>query len=243
MRTSHKLSGRVIAVSLVAVLVAAVVLAGCGGGDQEPVEVGQAGARPTAESVATTTTEEPLTTTTLAPAIVEIPEIPEWGQSWPGPVSTPGTIPMGEFNEFVRENAPDGATAEEAVTAYLQLDRNDPNVQMLVGERGGPEATAITVTYNITDDDSVRATRYHFVLERRQRAAEEEATEAGEEAEEGDLSGEEDESDSNEDDAATEEDLEVVEGPSGLPWVLSAELTVQCQPGRGHQDFTVELCV
>jgi hypothetical protein len=37
MRTSHKLSGRVIAVSLVAVLVAAVVLAGCGGGDQEPV--------------------------------------------------------------------------------------------------------------------------------------------------------------------------------------------------------------
>lgn len=227
---------------LIGLLLAALLALGACSEGGEEVEVGQAGT-PTPETTeATTTTTEVLTTTTLAPAIVEIPAVPEWGTAWGGPTLTLGDIKMHEFNTFLLENAPDGVEPEEAVSVYLQLDPDDGNAQMLSGERGGPEATQVSVIINVTDDDSVRAFKYEFVLERRSRDFAEVATEEGEEAETGDTALAADESDSNEGDAATEEDIDVVVGP-GIPWVLSGQLTTQCQPGRGHQDFTVEPCV
>jgi hypothetical protein len=235
MRTYPKIIGLALSALLVA--------GACGGGDDEPVEIGQAGTRPTETTEATTTTTEALTTTTLAPAVVEIPAVPEWGQAWSGPTLELGEIRMQEFNEFVLENAPDEVEDVEAVAVYLKPDPADPNIQMLEGHADGPEASQITVVINVQDDDSVRAFRYEFVVERRSRDFAEVSEEEGEEAEEGDTSETEDELDTNEGDAATEDDVEVIVGPDGIPWVLTAELTVQCQPGRGHQDFSVEPCV
>lgn len=221
---------------------ALLVLGACAEGGDE-VEVGQAGL-PTPETVeTTTTTTEVLTTTTLAPAIVDIPPVPEWGTSWEGPTSTLGSIKMYDFNRFVLDNAPDDVEPDEVASVYLQLDPDDENTQMLSGERGGPEAAAVTVIINVDGDDSVRAFRYQFVVERRSRDFAEQATAEGEAAEAGNTDAADDELDSNAGDAATEEDLATVEGPGEVPWVLTATLTVQCQPGRGHQDFTVETCV
>lgn len=235
MRTFRKIIGPILALVLVA--------GACGGGDDEPVEIGQAGARPTQTSEATTTTAEVLTTTTLAPSVVEIPPVPEWGEAWEGPTTQLGEIKMQAFNEFILENAPDGVEDEVAVSVYLKADPSDPNLQMLAGEAGGPEARMITVVVTVPDDDSVRALRYQFVIERRARDFAEVSEEEGEEAEEGDTEQADDELDTNEGDAATEQDVDEVVGPDGVPWVLRAELTVQCQPGRGHQDFTPEPCV
>lgn len=235
MRTFPKITGLMLAALLVA--------GACSGGDDEPVEIGEAGARPTETSEATTTTTEVLTTTTLAPSIVEIPAIPEWGQAWPGPSTELGTLRMQEFNEFILENAPDNVEDEVAVAVYLKAQQGDPNLQMLSGDAGGPEARVITVVVTVPDDDSVRALRYQFVIERRSRDFAEVSEEEGEEAEEGDTAEADDELDTNEGDSATEQDIDEVVGPDGIPWVLNAELTVQCQPGRGHQDFMPEPCV
>jgi hypothetical protein len=229
---------------IIGLLLGVVLLAGaCSGGDDEPVEIGQAGTRPTETTEATTTTTEVLTTTTLAPSIVEIPPVPEWGSSWTGPSLELGNLKMEEFNTFVLENAPDGVEPEEAVAVYLQLDPSDPNNQMLSGGSTGPESTRVAVVINVQNDDSVRAFRYEFVLELRSRDFAEVSEEEGEAAEEGDTEEADDELDSNESDSATEEDIAEVEGPDSVPWVLSGQLTVQCQSGRGHQDFSVEPCV
>jgi hypothetical protein len=234
MRTYAKLIGLTLSPLL--------VLGACSDGGEE-VEVGQAGL-PTPEVIeSTTTTTEVLTTTTLAPAIVDVPAVPEWGADWSGATLTLGQIKMQEFNTFVLDHSPDNVGPEEAVSVYLQLDPDDTNTQMLSGHQGTPEATQISVIINVSDDDSVRAFRYEFVIERRSRDFAEQAQAEGEAAEAGDTSEVDDELDSNADDAATEEDVEVIEGRDGIPWVLSGRLTVQCQPGRGHQDFSVELCV
>jgi hypothetical protein len=221
----------------------ALVLAGACSEDQEPVEIGQAGPPETVVEESTTTTTVESTATTIAPQVVEIPPLPGWADSWTGPATTLGELRLGDFNQFVLDNAPGGeTTVEEAVVAYLKLDGSQ-DAQMLVGTYGGPEAYQVTVVITNDGDDSVRAQRYQFIVEYRSPTAEEEATEEGEAAETGDTGPIEDETAGDEAEAAAEEELSVIAGPEALPWVLNGELSVQCQPGRGHQDFTIDLCL
>jgi hypothetical protein len=221
---------------------ALVVLAGCSGED-EPVEIAQHGERPAPTEAETTTTTAPVTTTSLPVAVVEIPELPSWGQSWPGPSApTPGSVDVSEFDRFLVEEAPAGTTPEEAVAVYLQLDPTDPSVQMLVSQRGGPESIEVTVVQNTLEDDSTRALRWSFAVEVQARDSAAVAAGIVEESESGDEGGAAAEESSDEGDAADEEQLEAEEGPDEIPLFLSAEISVQCQPGRGHQDFTSELC-
>lgn len=226
------------------VLVAALALAACGSDSAEP-ETPELGDRPPpTEAETTTTTEAPTTTTLPVQVLDEIPEPGDWGDDWPGPDlpsgGLTGSIDPGEFNEFVLENAPAGVSPEEVVSTYLQLDPGDAGTQMLVAERGGPEAVDVTVIRTV-EDGAVRAQRWAFALEERNRdflAVADAETEA---AAAGDAEAADEALDSNAGDAADEQELDAEE-PDAVAWILTIEVTVQCQPGEGQQDFTTGSC-
>jgi hypothetical protein len=224
------------------VLAGTLVLAACGSDEPAP-EVSQHGVRPPPTEAPVTTTTVEVTTTTLPVAVVETPEPAGWSAGWTGPDAPfAGAHDTSEFDAFVIENAPPGTTPVEAVAAYLQLDPTDPDVQMLVSSRGGPESVNVIVVENVQGDDSVRAIRWEFTVEQRDRDFLIKSSEETTDAEEGDTAPADEALASDSGDVATEEDAATAAGPDTVPQFLTVEVTTQCQPGRGHQDFTTEVC-
>jgi hypothetical protein len=139
----------------------------------------------------------------------------------------------------------------KAATLYLGLTPTDVDVQMLAGDTGGPEGAVITVVFDNLEDDSVAAERWVFTIQMQDRAGLLVADEETQQAEEG-QSGEAVEQEAGdaeseaEDDGSTVEEEDTEQEPAVkhfVPVVYSAVRTFQCQPGRGHLDFTPELCV
>jgi hypothetical protein len=224
-------------------LAAALLLAAACGSDEPEPDVSQHGLRPPPTDAPTTTTTIEVTEDTLPVAVVQTPEPADWSADWPGPdAPVAGTHDTSEFDAFLLENAPAESTPVEAVAAYLQLDPADPDTQMLLSERGGPESVNVIVIQNTQGDDSVRAVRWEFAVEVRDRAFLEAAEKETADAEKGDTEAADEELDSDAGDAADEEQLQTEEGPDTVPQFITTEVTLQCQPGRGHQDFTEELC-
>lgn len=210
--------------ALVAVTVAMAV--GCSR-DSQPVA--ESGEPPLPET--TTTVAETTTTTAVAEEgdggelePVRIPVAGDWAEQWDGPADLrpddpdTGSLLTNEFDRFVLENAPADTTPEEAVAAYLALEPGQAGVQMFAAPVDVSGAKRVVVVVE-QQDDSIRAVRYEFVVEMVDRAARLASEDPAE---------------------APEEDPNEVEL---VPDIVSARLTQQCQPGRGHQDFTPEPCV
>lgn len=176
-------------------------------------------------------------------------------------------LPPGSFDELDAEAAetlqetalPEAPTRTAAV--FLGLEPGDDAVQVLKGPAGGPEATKVVVI-RLEQDDSIRATRYELVVEMQdcQNFVTAEAeTEQAEEGLEGDAEqeatgeeetqetpgGVEEEEDTQQAGESQEQATEEAEGAVAqlIPVVNSAYETRQCQPGRGHQDFTTGPCL
>lgn len=236
---------------VVTVLLAA---AACSSSSADPA-VGVSGDRPTPPEPETTTTVEETTTTTLATQVVAVPDVSGLGLIWSEPIAvneTSGAVDVSQFNRFLVTDAPTGITGEESVAIFLGLGSADATTQMLVSDGGFGKKTITVVLAG--EDDSVRATRYVFSTEVRDRnfatAAEEDVTEA-EEGFEGDAAeGSAGDTESvAEDDLSTEEEITTPESEGEeveaepIAFLVSSNQTTQCQPGRGHQDFIVGLCI
>jgi hypothetical protein len=163
-------------------------------------------------------------------------------------------VPEGTFDELEEddlETAVDealGMAPRKTAALFLGVTPDDVDVQMLAGSGGSPESARIIVIINTPDDDSVAAIRWEFRIQMQDKGglvvAEEETEEAeegqGGEAVEEETGGAESEA---EDDGSTVEETEEETGPKEfVSIVYSAERTFQCMPGRGHLDFTAELC-
>jgi len=241
-------------------IVIAVLLAAAACSSSSDPAVGVSGDRPTPaepaeaedESGEEEGGEEPAVPMT---EVVEIPDVSDLGLTWSEPISvneTTGAVDLNQFNRYMVEESPTGTTGEEAVAVFLGLAPGDDSAQMLVDDRGFGTKTITVVLAG--EDDSVRAVRYVFSTEVRDRNFAAEAAEDITEAEEGfegdaaEGSGGDTESVA-EDDLSTEEESttpesegEVVDAEP-IAWIISGTQTTQCQPGRGHQDFIVELCI
>ncbi len=277
------------------VAVVAVVAVSCGDDDAPgEVRVGQSGEPPTEEEVATTTTTEaPAPTTTLPLTVSDVPDVSELDLVWeedPVVDEATGRVSTGPFTSFLiaapapHLMAPEGtfdgleddeldeaeaiALAEapaRAAALYLGLEPDDPDVQLLVGPAGGPEAFDVVVV-QLVEDDSIRALRWQFRIQLQDLAQVEgtggalvtgddgstgttdttDASAGGEDADGEDGEGEEATTTTTEaadDSETTDTTVAAEDGPPHLiPVVFSAERTHQCQVGRGHQDFTVGPC-
>lgn len=237
---------------------AALVLAACAE-DPRDVTPGVSGRAPEA---ATTTTAPPAPTTTEPPdeQVVDVPDIDDLGLTWDEePVVDDGTggVNMGDFNDFLRAEAPpvmvapdrfegldedeieqvvDEALPEAAartVALFLGLDPDDDSVQMLV-RPGGQPGSAEVVVVELADDDSVRAVRWAFRIEMESRAG---------------LAAAEEEAEGIEDDAVdaleaddVPEEATGASAPDLVPVVYGGTRTFQCQPDRGQQDFATASC-
>lgn len=242
--------------------------AACGGGGED-AGVGQSGEPPEERVEETTTTTAPPTTTTTVPlAEIEIPDVSGLGLEWDEEVvvdETTGAVERSPFNRYLigepteadpvctapdamlnedeldgldaaeAEAARAGALAEapgKAVALFLGLAPGESSVQMLSGSAGGPEARRIVVI-RLEEDDSIRATRFDLVVEMQPcttfvRATEDTTTTAPA-------------TDTTEAPTTTAAPEEVP--PQLIPVITSASWSLQCQPGRGHQDFTLGACV
>ena len=217
--------------------------------------VGVSGEQPTPPEPETTTTVEETTTTTLATQVVEIPDVSGLGLVWNEPIAvneTTGSVDVSQFNRFLVTDAPTGITGEESAAVFLGLGAAEDAAQMLVSDGGFGKKTITVVLAG--EDDSVRATRYIFSSEVRDRnfasAAAEDVTES-EEGFEGDAAeGSAGDAESvAEDDLSTEEEITTPESEGEeaelepIELLIGGTQTTQCQPGRGHQDFIVGLCL
>ncbi len=217
--------------------------------------VGVSGERPTPPEEVTTTTTEETTSTTLATEVVEIPDVAGLGIIWDEPFrvnQTTGDVDVSHFNVYLVEDGPTGLTGEEAVAVFLGLDATDDTAQMLVSDRGFDKKTITVVLAG--EDDSVRATRYVFSSEVRDRNFASDAADDITESEEG-FEGDAAEGAAgnaesvSEDDGSTDEEITTPESEGEpvetepIAFLVSGKQTTQCQPGRGHQDFIVGLCI
>jgi hypothetical protein len=280
MRSTRKLAGLVLTAALVA------GAAGCGGDDEPEVAAGQSGKPPLTTSSTTSTTEPEAPPSTIAPQVVEIPDIADLGLTWdetPIVDEESGEINLAAFNTFLVESAPNAMMPEgtfeglsdpdldeeeadaleaeldealvdaprKAVALYLGVQPSDVDVQMLAGDTGGPEGARITVIFDNLQDDSVAAVRWEFTIQMQDKAGFEVAEEETEEGEEG-FSGEAEEEETDgaesvaEEDGSTAEEEDTQGEPAVkhfVPVFYAGQRTFQCQPDRGHLDFTPELCV
>ncbi len=254
---------------LLPILVGILVLGtACGDGGEE-AGIGQSGEPPdTRAEETTTTTAAVATTTTLPLAVGEIPDVSDLGLEWDEEVvvdEATGLVERAGFNRYLLGEpteddpectAPDamldpevlegldpeeadavrdvalGEAPAKAVALFLGLSPGDPSVQMLAGPAGGPEASRIVVIRQ-EEDDSIRATRFELIVEMQSCgsfvsvAEQTTTTEAAA-------------PDSTEAPTTTTAPEAV---PAQLvPILSSASWSVQCQPGRGHQDFTLGSC-
>lgn len=139
----------------------------------------------------------------------------------------------------------------KAATLYLGLTPGQDGVQMARSPLGGPEATDVIVIQNVEGDDSVRAIRWEFRIQNQGReglVVADTETEQAEEGLDGDAAEEsagaqqtEETPEGTEEEVDTEE--EVADIKDTVPIVYQLVRTTQCQPGRGHQDFTTGDCV
>lgn len=242
------------------------VAAACGGGGGD-TPAGQSGEAPIVVEEATTTTEAVVTEDTLPEREVEIPDTTETGLTWDAPPmvdESTGSVNMYDFNRLLVEATDltalvpkaefealgDGdeleaaladATLEapaKAVALFLGLEPGDANTQILLSNVGGPEGWRVTVI-QIQEDDSVRAVRWEFTIQVQPR---------------GEIDRENQEVEGTTDTTAAAEGTETTVAPETtttlvpptpdlVPVLYTGERTQQCQPDRGHQDFTVAPCV
>lgn len=276
--------------SVVAVL--ALVSVACGDDSGDEVRAGQSGEPPSeAEAPTTTTTEAPATTTTLPLTVSEVPDVSDLDLVWeeePVVDETTGRVSTGPFTSFliaapaphlmVPEDTFEGLEEDElaeaeaaalaeaparAVALYLGLEPDDPDVQLLVGPAGAPEAFDVVVV-QLVEDDSIRALRWQFRVQLQDLAQVEgsggapagdgggattDTTEAADTTDTTDTTVAAGESTdtttttAGTEDAETSTTVAVEEGPPHLiPVIFAADRTHQCEAGRGHQDFTVGPC-
>jgi hypothetical protein len=120
----------------------------------------------------------------------------------------------------------------KTATLFLGLDPDDPDTQMLRASAGGPEGMRVIVIQSSLEDDSVRAIRWEFDIQIQ--AREDFAPVTTTTTIEGTTTSA----------ASDETTTTVAEGPQDvIPVVFTAVRETQCQPGRGHQDFTAADCV
>jgi hypothetical protein len=92
--------------------------------------------------------------------------VPELPQPRPGK----GTLPVGEFNDFVAEERPAFATSTlRTAIEFAHAGDGDAATTSVVafqGAEGNANEASVVVTRDGLADDSVRALRYQIVLER-----------------------------------------------------------------------------
>jgi hypothetical protein len=244
--------------SSVALLLAALAVAAAAcGSDQPETSAGQSGRPPTPETTEATTTTTEVTVDTLPESVVDIPDVSDLGLTWdeePTIDELTGDIAMANFNQFLFDKAPslmvpegtlESQSSEDLTAAvaaaeaeaplktaavFLGLAPDEPDVQMLRASSGGPEGMRVIVIRTTESDPSVRAVRWEFAIQVQARADFAPVTSTtvapSTSAPEG---------------GATTT-TEVTGPPDEIPVVFSAMLERQCQPGKGHQDFTAESC-